>query len=174
MIATVIDEADAAVIAGLIDGMEVLQIGCRQGFDTAALARSARRVVTIAQRTDLDHAGFSGPGGMWQVIMRFYAVADHALLLPGDPWALLAAFTPDQFDAVVVDVDALTGPVSDTLLRMISVVTSRVIMVPGRNGQWNTWGPAMAQLGYTVAQYGRVFVFEPATAAETEKNEDED
>jgi len=166
-------EPDAAIVTGLVKGAEVLQVGCWQGHDTAALARSAARVVTVAQCPGLDHTGFRDQVSMWAVIQRFYSVADHTLILPGEVHALLGTFTPGQFDVAVIDFNALGHLAVGDLMTAITIAAKGVIIISDHYQQFTTWAPAMAKFGYTALQYGRVWVFEPAPAEDQDESKDQ-
>lgn len=171
MIAAQIDDRDVVVISNLINGLDVLQVGCWQGHDTAALARSAARTVTIGQRPGLDHTGFRDQLSMWSVIQRFYSVADRTLILPGTVPELVSSFTAGQFDVAVIDMTALGVPDPGQIITLIRMVANKVIIIPAGFQQMAAYAEGMAEIGYTVEQCGRVWVFDPApvpAGAETE------
>lgn len=172
MIASVIGQSDLTVIANLVAGMEVLQVGCYQGHDTAALAHVAARVVTIGQHQGLDHIGFRDQISMWAVIQRFYAVADRTLIFQGDPGYLLSTFIPGQFDVAVLDLFALNEAVPNMYPALLAPLAARVIVIPTRYQDWPGWSVLMKDLGYTCEQAGRVWVFDRApVAAQAETKE---
>lgn len=173
MITGILNHADAEVITRLTASLEVLQVGCWQGHDTAALARGARRVVTIGQCQGLDHTGFMSQVSMWGTIQRFYTVADHTLILPGDVPSLLSTFTPGQFEVAVLDLAALGGPDPHVMLNMVRLVAERVIVIPALHQQMQSCAAAFAEAGDTVTQYGRVWAFEPGPAKDQDESKDE-
>jgi hypothetical protein len=172
VIASVLREADTRVITNLVAGAEVLQVGCWQGHDTAALAKVAACVVTIGAHPMLEHAGFADQVSMWVTIQRFYRVADRTLLVQGEVPALLGMFAPGQFDVAVLDLNALGHLVFPNLLIPLKIVAGRLIVISDRYQDWAMWTSAMAELGYSAEQCGKVWVFDPApagTETETEK-----
>jgi len=174
VIAGILWQSDTDVISNLVAGMEVLQIGCWQGHDTAALAREAVRVVTIGQRPGLDHTGFADQVSMWAVIQRFYRVADHTLILQGDLGDLVSSFTPGQFDVAVIDLTALGSPDPAQMFNLAQQVASKIIMIPSAFRQFDTYAAGMPALGYTAEQCGRVWVLDPAPAPEPAETKEED
>jgi hypothetical protein len=172
VIAAQIGEAEAEVIGNLVDGMEVLQVGCYQGHDTASLACSAARVITIGQCPGLDHAGFSDQGAMWWTIQKFYGVVSRTLLLPGSAHMLLQTFVPGQFDVAVINMNTCPADDPSVLLALISAVASKVVVIPTGSTAWSTWAGAMADYGYGIEQCGRLWIFEriitPAVAESKE------
>jgi len=173
VITGILDQVDADTITRLTASLEVLQVGCWQGHDTAALARGAKLVVTIGQYPGLDHTGFRDQVSMWATIQRFYAVADHTLILPGAVDQLVSGFTPGQFEVAVLDLAALGGPDPVVMLNLVRLVTNRVIVIPARHQQMGKCAEAWILAGDTVAQYGRVWVFEPAPAEDQDESKDE-
>lgn len=167
MIAAQIDDVDAAVISNLIDGLDILQIGCHQGHDTAALARSAARVVTIGQCPGLEHTGFSDQAAMWWTIQRFYHVADHTLLLRGEVFRHLHTFAPGQFDVAVIDMRASGAYDPDHLAGLLRILANKVIVIPAASTVGPTWSGVMKECGYRFEQVGRLWVFDQVPA-ETE------
>ena len=174
MIAAQIDERDAAIVSNLIRGLEVLQVGCWQGHDTAALARSAALVVTIGQRPGLDHAGFRDQVSMWAVIQRFYAVSDRTLILPGAVPEVIGGFTAGQFQAAVIDMNALGTADPGQMITLVRMVAEKVIIIPAGFAQMATYAAGMAGIGYTIEQCGRVWIFDPAPAPAGDESKGQD
>lgn len=167
-----IDPMDAEVIASMVHDAEVLQLGCREGFDTATLARTAHRVVACGQHPGIEHAGFQSAASMWVTVQRFYAVADRSLLLSGKVRQVLDSFTPGQFDVVVIDCGALQGQIDVPMVQLVRAIAGKVIVLPGTYGSWDTWQGTMAPLGFRCEQAGRVWVFDRIpTDAEIESKE---
>jgi len=173
VIAGILGQSDVDVIDNLVAGMEVLQVGCWQGHDTAALARSARRVVTIAPRLGLDHTGFRDQISMWATIQRFYSVADRTLIMPGELFDVISSFTPGQFDVAVIDMMTLVAPDLARMFNSVRLVAEKIIVIGTAFRQMDAYMPGMTELGYTIEQCGRVWVFDPEPAAQPDESKEE-
>jgi hypothetical protein len=160
------DQSDHQIIANLVEGMEVLQVGFHQGFDTADLARAAVRVVAIGAQPGVVLPGWSNPIQGWWAIQRFYGVDGSVLRVEGDAGEVVRIFVPHQFDVAVLDPSAFELRLPYGLIERLATVAGKVIILDATG--WDTAGicAALNPDRYQVEQSGHLRIIEQIAAGE--------
>lgn len=123
-------EADHVLISQHVAGREVLQLGHLEGYDTAMIARHARRVVAVGMRSGLPHGAFPNAVAQWFGIQRFYHTDANTLFHAGEIVSALFAFVPGQFDVAVVNYAVFSDPISWGLTLAATRLARKVIVLP--------------------------------------------
>lgn len=172
MTSAVISGADWASVIDLTDGLDVVQIGCWEGHDTAAIARFAARVVAVGQNPEVAHGGFPSPFAQWRVITQFYGVAGKTLMLTDSPSVCLAAFVPDQFDVAVLDLSAFPAAGVYGLIPATAHIAQSVIVIPVPLTGLDSDIEQTRAMGRTVRTLGGLWLIEtPETEEKIESKE---
>lgn len=168
-----ISAADQAALIDLTDGLDVVQVGCREGHDTVAIARFASRVVAIGQAAELSHAGFPSPFAQWRTLASFYKVADKTLMLIDAPMVCLAAFVPEQFDIAVLDLTAFPGGGVYGLMPATARIAQTVAVIPVHVTGLDSDFEQVRAMGRTVRTLGGLWLIETPDIEDETKSKEE-
>lgn len=168
-----VDQDDYQVIGNLVEGLEVLQIGCHQGHDTMTLARGAARVIAVGQREGLPVGGFRSQVEQWHVIQRFYGTGERTLLLTDAVASVLTSFVPGQFDVAVVDYSAWPAQDPFGLIPVAYHLAAKIIVLGMTSMDLRAEVAQVAVHGAVIEQSGHLTVIDrPGPAAGDESKGD--
>lgn len=168
-----VDQDDYQVIGNLVEGLEVLQIGCHQGHDTMTLARSAARVIAIGQRQGMPIGGFRTQVEQWNVIQRFYGTAERTLLLLDTVNSVINSFVPGQFEVAIVDYSAWPDPEPFGLIPAAYHLAARVIVLGMANMDLRAEVAQVAVGGAVIEQSGHLTVIDRPSPAQSNEGREE-
>lgn len=113
--------ADAwAQLTELVDGCDVIQIGCGYGHDTARIAQAAKLVLATDQAEALEHTGYPTPAQAMRSVLVWRGVAEKVMTSPMGWETVTDRLVPRSFHVAVVDLSALrNGSVAEVLQRAL-------------------------------------------------------